>query len=44
MPFEDLMISVASPQTLFRMKRNTVRMKDRADAEALRERFGLKEE
>ncbi len=43
-PFEDLMISVASPQTLYRMKRNTVGMTDRADAEALRERFGLKEE
>jgi hypothetical protein len=26
---------------LYRMKRNTVRLKDRADAELLQERFGL---
>ncbi len=44
MPFEDLIVSVASPRTLYRMKRDTVRLKDRADAELLRERFGLQEE
>ena len=38
--FDDLLISVVSPRTLFRMKRDTVRLKDRADAEQLRERFG----
>jgi hypothetical protein len=43
-PFEDLMISVASPTTLYRMKRDTVRLKDRADAELLKERFNLKDE
>ena len=44
LPFDDLTISVASPRTLYRMKRATVRLKDRADAELLRERFGLDEE
>jgi hypothetical protein len=41
MPFEDLTVSVASPATLYRMKRDTVRLKDRADAELLKERFKL---
>jgi hypothetical protein len=41
MPFEDLTISVASPATLYAMKRDTVRLKDKADAELLRERFKL---
>lgn len=44
MPFEELTVSVASPATLYRMKRNTVRLKDRADAELLKERFKLDEE
>lgn len=39
-PFEGLTVSVVSPRTLFRMKRDTVRAKDRADAEILRRRFG----
>ena len=43
-PFEGLTVSVVSPRTLFRMKRDTVRMKDRADAEMLRQRFGLGDE
>jgi hypothetical protein len=34
----------ADPETLYRMKRNTVRLKDRADAALLRERFGLEDE
>lgn len=38
-----LSVSVASPRTLFRMKRGTVRPKDWADAEALRRRFHLEE-
>jgi hypothetical protein len=43
-------VSVASPKTLFRMKKGTVRPKDWGDAEALRrfralwERRGLKPE
>ena len=44
MPFEDVIVSVASPATLYRMKRNTVRLKDRADAELLKERFKLTDE
>ena len=43
-PFEELTVSVASPVTLHRMKRDTVRLKDKADAELLRRRFGLKDE
>jgi nucleotidyltransferase AbiEii toxin of type IV toxin-antitoxin system len=43
-PFEGLTVSVVSPRTLYRMKRDTVRTKDRADAEMLRRRFGLKDE
>ena len=43
-PFEELMVSVVSPKTLYRMKRDTVRMKDRADAELLRERFGIEDD
>jgi len=35
---------VVTPQTLYRMKKDTVRLKDRADAEALRRRFGLEDE
>jgi hypothetical protein len=40
-PFEDLTVPVVTPRTLFRMKKDTVRLKDRADAEMLRRRFGL---
>ena len=43
-PFDELTISVASPETLHRMKRDTVRLKDKADAELLRRRFGLEDE
>lgn len=42
-PFEDLVVSVASPATLYRMKRDTVRLKDKADAELLKERFKLED-
>ena len=42
--FDDRDVSVVSPRTLYRMKRSTVRLKDRADAELLRQRFGLKDE
>jgi hypothetical protein len=44
LPLEDITISVASPATLHRMKRDTVRLKDKADAELLRRRFGLEDE
>jgi hypothetical protein len=42
-PFEDLIVSVASPATLYRMKRDTVRLKDKADAQLLKERFRLED-
>jgi Nucleotidyl transferase AbiEii toxin, Type IV TA system len=44
LPFEDLTVSVASPTTLYRMKRNTVRLKDKADADLLKQRFNLKDD
>ena len=43
MPFDELTVSVASPRTLYLMKRDTVRLKDRADAEMLRQRFDVGE-
>ena len=36
-------VSVATPAALYRLKKDTVRAKDRQDAAALRERFNLKE-
>lgn len=44
LPFDGLQVSVVSPQTLYRMKRGTVRLKDHADAALLKERFDLDEE
>jgi hypothetical protein len=41
MPFEGLLVTVVSPETLYRMKKDTVRPKDRMDAEALRRKFNL---
>ena len=32
MAFDDLTVSVVSPKTLYDMKKNTVRLKDHADA------------
>ncbi len=40
---EGVRVRVATPRTLYRMKRDSVRLQDRADAERLRERFGLEE-
>jgi acylphosphatase len=37
-------VTVATPRALYRLKRGTVRTKDRADAEALKRRFGLEDE
>ena len=42
--FDGLTISVVTPRGLYAMKRNTVRLKDRADAEALKDRFGITDE
>ena len=41
LPFESITVSVATPRTQYKMKRDTVRPKDKADAVWLRERFGL---
>ena len=42
--FDGLDVHVVTPRMLYRMKRDTVRAKDRADAEALRQRFDLEDE
>lgn len=44
LPLGELTVSVVTPATLHRMKKDTVRPKDRMDAEALRLRYGLGEE
>lgn len=41
---EGVPVRVATPATLYRMKRGTARPIDRADAAALREKFGIVEE
>jgi hypothetical protein len=41
---EGVRVRVATPRTLYRMKKDTVRPQDRLDAQALRERFHLLEE
>ena len=43
-PFDDLTVNVVTPRTLYRMKKDTVRLKDKADAELLRRRFKLDED
>lgn len=40
---EGLTLPVATPTMLYRMKRDTVRLQDKADAERLRKRFDLEE-
>jgi hypothetical protein len=44
LPVDDLIATVVTPRMLYRMKKNTVRLKDRADAEMLRHQFGLEPE
>ena len=41
LPFEGLLVTVVTPRQLYIMKKDTVRPKDRMDAEALRRKFGL---
>jgi hypothetical protein len=43
-PFLDFRVNVASPRTLYRMKRGTVRPRDWSDAAALKQAFHLDEE
>jgi hypothetical protein len=42
--YEGVPVCVATPRTLYEMKRDTVRLQDRADAQALKEAFDLGEE
>lgn len=44
MEVEGIRVSVATPRALFALKRDTVRPLDHQDAEALRQRFDLKED
>jgi hypothetical protein len=44
MIIEGVLVRVATPRALYRMKRDTVRPQDRLDAQVLRERFDLQEE
>jgi hypothetical protein len=37
-------VRIATPRMLYRMKKDTVRLQDRADAAVLREHFGLEED
>ena len=41
--YGDVEVTVATPQTLYRMKRDTVRLQDKADAQVLKRKFGLEE-
>lgn len=41
--YGDLLVTAVTPRMLYRMKRNTVRPKDRADAAALRQQFDIDE-
>jgi hypothetical protein len=43
-PFDGLTVTVATARTLYRMKKDTVRLKDRADAEMLRRHFDVESE
>lgn len=40
---DGIMVSVASPATLYRMKRDTIRPQDRVDAAKLKHKFGLED-
>lgn len=41
--YEGVNVRVATPQTLYEMKKGTIRLQDRADAERLKEEFDLEE-
>ena len=42
-PYEDLLVTAVTPRMLYRLKRDTVRPKDAADAAAIRQRFRIDE-
>jgi len=44
MDIEGVRVPVATPDTLYRMKKDTLRPIDRMDAAALRRRFGLEDD
>lgn len=44
LPFEGLLVNVVTPRMLYRMKKDTVRPKDRIDAAELRRRFELEDD
>jgi hypothetical protein len=44
LPVDGVPVPVATARTVVRMKQDTVRLQDRADAARLREHFGLEEE
>ena len=41
--YGDVEVNVATARTLYRMKRDTIRLRDKADAQVLKEKFGLKD-
>jgi hypothetical protein len=43
-PYEDLTVTVVTPRTLYDMKKDTVRGKDRLDADLLRRTFDLEKD
>jgi acylphosphatase len=44
LPYDDLTVTVVTPRTLYDMKKNTVRGKDRLDADVLQREFDLERE
>jgi len=43
-PYQDLTVTVITPRMLYKMKKNTVRLKDRADADLVRRHFNLEQD
>ena len=39
----DVKVVVATPETLYKMKRDTIRLQDKADAQKLKQKFGLED-
>lgn len=42
--FQGILASVATPKTLYRMKKGTIRLRDKADALMLKERFQIEDD
>lgn len=42
--FEDILVNVATPSTLYKMKRDTVRLRDKSDAYALKRYFEIEDD